>query len=299
VEGFCPPAANGRAGVRDGWADTRMDEILQEMAPDRLAAAIEASHVAFFRQLGRSARVVVRSDGGQVAVTTGVPFPFLNGVMATRLTPEAVDAAIDREVGHFTADGLPFFWWVGPTTAPADLGERLRARGFSRAFEMPGMAADLDALPEAGPLPEGIAIERVADAVSLAQWNRIALAAFDFPPELEESVLAIETDLGWSPDDPYHRYLGRLDGQPVASSALYMGAGVAGIFTVGTLPEARRRGTGRAITLAPLLDARERGYRVGILSASRMGEPIYRRLGFQEYCRLAAYALATEGQDDA
>jgi len=66
-------------------------------------------------------------------------------------------------------------------------------------------------------------------------------------------------------------------------------AGVAGIFAVSTLPEARGRGIGTALTVAPLVDAREAGYRVGTLQASDMGYPIYRKLGFQDVCQYNLY----------
>jgi len=39
------------------------------------------------------------------------------------------------------------------------------------------------------------------------------------------------------------------------------------------------------------LEAREMGYRFGILQASPMGENVYRRLGFEEYGRLPNYIL--------
>jgi GNAT superfamily N-acetyltransferase len=75
----------------------------------------------------------------------------------------------------------------------------------------------------------------------------------------------------------------------VATSAVYYACGVAGIYMVATLEAYRGRGIGRVITLAPLVDARRRGYRVGILQASQMGLPVYLRLGFERNCDIPWY----------
>jgi hypothetical protein len=43
------------------------------------------------------------------------------------------------------------------------------------------------------------------------------------------------------------------------------------------------------MTLAPLADAAAAGYQVGVLGASPMGEPVYRRIGFAAYCTIGIY----------
>ena len=74
-----------------------------------------------------------------------------------------------------------------------------------------------------------------------------------------------------------------LHDEPVALTSLFLHAGVAGIYGVTTIPEARRQGIAAAMTQSALHEARLLGYRVAILSPTQMSRGIYRRLGFQEY----------------
>ena len=88
---------------------------------------------------------------------------------------------------------------------------------------------------------------------------------------------------------PWRHYLGRLAGVPVATSALLFAAGVAGVYCVSTVERAGRQGIGAAVTLAALREARDLGFTIGVLGSSEMGYPVYRRLGFIEYCSIGLY----------
>ena len=94
---------------------------------------------------------------------------------------------------------------------------------------------------------------------------------------------------GIEPDGPMRHYVGLLDGEPVGASSLMLAAGVASLQLVATVPEARRRGVGTAMSLAPMVDARDLGYGIGVLASSPLGFGVYRRIGFREYFRWTVY----------
>lgn len=83
-------------------------------------------------------------------------------------------------------------------------------------------------------------------------------------------------------DMTWQLYVGYIDRQSVSTSILYNGAGVSGIYGVGTIPTQRNKGIGAAMTLIPLLEARKHGYNFGVLFSSQMGCSVYKRLGFRE-----------------
>ena len=73
---------------------------------------------------------------------------------------------------------------------------------------------------------------------------------------------------------------------------MVLDAGVAGIHNVATIPEARSQGTGKLMTLNPLFEKTELGYRVATLPASLMGYPLYQQMGFKDICKLQLYLHA-------
>jgi predicted acetyltransferase len=75
----------------------------------------------------------------------------------------------------------------------------------------------------------------------------------------------------------------------VATATSFFGSGIVGIYFVCTVERARRQGIAAGITLAALREARELGSSIGVLGSSEMGYPVYRRLGFEEYCRIGLY----------
>jgi len=95
--------------------------------------------------------------------------------------------------------------------------------------------------------------------------------------------------VGLDASSPLRHYLASVDGEPVGTSSIFFGAGVAGIYDVSTLPAHRRKGIGAAITRSAMTIAREDGYRMAILHSSALGNRVYQSLGFKECCRIGQF----------
>ena len=146
-----------------------MSEIVQDLSTPALVRAIEANLCETWAYFGHWPQAEVYDGPDMLRVITGVPFPWCNGIFRTQLSPEETDAKIEATLTHFKARHLPLIWWTGPSTRPADLGERLQAHGLWHAEDAPGMAVDLLALPEELPTPSGLTIEPVGDVETLKE----------------------------------------------------------------------------------------------------------------------------------
>ena len=219
---------------------------------------------------------------------TGILDPGFNRVFKARLRPDALDRRIEETLEPFRGRKLPMCWWVGPASSPANLGERLESHGLRLEDRVPGMAVELDFLKRVEP-PKGLRIERVRDRRALADWTRIIISVFGLPVESSSIILELFDRLGYTPDSNWVDYVGILGDETVSASTLFLEREVAGIYNVATLPDARGRGIGAAMTFAPLQEAREMGRRIGILQSSHMGYGVYRRLGFEQCCTIDMY----------
>jgi GNAT superfamily N-acetyltransferase len=250
---------------------------------------IEENGAEFLMALGRAAGAEVRDDGRVQWCIGNSPIDYHNCVVHADLTPEEADEEIEASLERMRVHGVPGSWHVGPSMRPTDLGERLVAHGFEYGGDDIGMAVDLSTLPDEVPVPEGFAVERVRDEAGLTAWVEALGSGFGEGPVEAEWVGEMYRRLGIGNEEQYRHYLGRLDSEPLATATLFIGAGVAGIYFVCTVGRARRRGIGAAVTLAALREARDLGHPVGVLGSSEMGHPVYRRLGFEEYCRIGLY----------
>jgi GNAT superfamily N-acetyltransferase len=267
-----------------------MRDILSDFSNrDLVKTTIRANWENYHYCLGRSPSVELSIGKYLTWLITAMPDHFMNLVVCTELPAHGAAELIEDSLAHFRAKRVRRLSWLAEPGVPAtELKVHLTTRGFrfneSYSAEM---AADLSRLPKDMPTLDGLDIVCVDNLELLRKWIKVASIGFGMPPEVEPVWCEFFAEAAFIP--PFRTYLALLDGVPVATSQLFTSAAVAGIYNVTCLPEARNRGIGTAITMAPLRYAFEMGYRVGILQASNLGRRVYQRLGFEDFGKLSVY----------
>ena len=183
---------------------------------------------------------------------------------------EALVAALPELARQYEAAGT-IAWTVWVPASDTRVKEALEASGSVLDATPEAMAAPLEEIDcDAG--AEGLDWEQVE---GLAEMGAILGEAFHWSGEPIGEVLEAVTDVG-------HLYVARVDGRPGGCVGCVDTDGDAGIYWVGTLPEARGRGLAGGLMRQALRDARERGCTTTSLQATAMGRPVYRRLGYRE-----------------
>lgn len=219
---------------------------------------------------------VLELDGGVTAaiVDTAPDFSIFNAVVyddgaeLRDVIDDLADAYADAGVRAWTV-------WVRP--GDEQTAAALRDGGHVLDGE-PGLMAATLADMDLEPRTE-LDLVRDADWRTIGDLNGSAWGAgHHFADVLE-------------PADPAFgsRYVARVDGEPAACAITWTEDANAEVILVATAPEAQVRGLCSELMRTALREARDGGATTTTLEASRKGEPIYERLGYETLGRLALY----------
>lgn len=243
------------------------------MASQDVLAAADRNMVEAWRALLRRApRPLERVIDGAHLLSSGLPVAMVNPAYALEPTGRNPAALVDEVRDHYGSVGLPFALYFRDDVTP-ELADACAAAGMVEHWQVPLMV--LDPIPTIPEPPAGLRVERL-DAANADVYASVIAAGFGAPHELAVALFG----RGLAAATEFVGLLGYLDGEPVATSAVFVGAGVAGVYNVATVPSARGRGVGAAMTWAAVAAGAEAGATASILQASEAGQPVYERMGY-------------------
>ncbi len=234
-----------------------------------------------FGALARARGDVVHDDGTLMSSDRGSASPFGNvAVIRTPLDDEGW-RRVTQQLADFYRPGpaggyLVFSAWPTPD---------LTGAGFGRVGHPPLMWRPPAPIDFSVASPPGLEIREVVDADTARDWEQVMVEGYP-EPELQPfrpgCLLPVEalTAPGW------RHWVGALDGEPVATSSAYVSSTHVDVEFIATMPGARGRGVGRAMTAVathadPGLPA--------LLISSDLGRPVYEGLGYLPLLRFSLW----------
>jgi N-acetylglutamate synthase-like GNAT family acetyltransferase len=233
---------------------------------------LHASMRHWYRLIGagsEGARTLERDGLVAALVPASAERSVVNAVVYER--PEALADAYDDIAAAYDEIGAKWTVWVHD-------GDRGSAALLERAGHV------LDASPEA----------MAADLAAVPPRRPAADALGDWTAEGELSDVGAINDRAYGhggdwfsraltslPRATINLYVARRDGEPVGCCAIVDDGTNTEVQMVAVVPEARGAGISGKLIAHGLADAVDRGMRTSTLVATKLGRPVYERLGFR------------------
>jgi ribosomal protein S18 acetylase RimI-like enzyme len=233
-------------------------------------------------------RVLAESTGGRIweaegvsaAIVPGSPRrSFFNSVLYD--DPVSMVKSIDAIAETYAEAGIDA-WTVWVPEADTPLANALEASGHVLDATPRAMAMPLDELRPPAPDPE-LEIREESDYELVSSLNEVAygFAPGEFP--------VMRGDLS-----ALRAYLGSIGGETVACAGAFSHGSDCEIVFVAVLPEGRGRGISGRLMACALADAVEQGLETTTLQATKLGYPVYVRLGYGDYGELQMWERRPE-----
>ena len=254
---------------------------MAEMKADHdLVRIADENFIASFRKLAQHvSHGETHEEGSIFSFSTGLPLSGFNGCVVTQDVPSA---ELATSAAWVAAHDVPFRVWVAEKLA-AGLAEVPARYGLEPAAALyPGMV--LHPLPDAPTLAAGVHVVETFEP-----------SRDEFIGVLEESGLADQLahrliSPSFVADPDVQLFVGKLDGKSVGTSIAIRSGHACGVYNVGTLSEARRRGVGSAVTWAAVGAGRAWGCDTVVLQSSVMGLSMYADMGFRTVAPYVTFA---------
>jgi hypothetical protein len=210
------------------------------------------------------------SFGANVATLTAPLFPGGVDEVTT-----ALDDFYAFSTGTYSGAAYLFSPWPTPD---------LRPHGWTLLGYEPLMLRPAGGTPP--PPPPALRIEDVRDEAGLRAFELAIVRGFE-SSDLEAQGPGAVFGPAILTDDRFRLWVGWEGDQPVSAASTFVAAGINDVILVGTVPAARKRGYGAALTWrATLADPTL----PSLLLSTDDGRPVYERLGYQSLFRFAVWS---------
>lgn len=232
----------------------------------------------------------LEEGGGVLLGRSGTDFPFVfNG--AARTDPAVAPSDVLARADAFFGPGQGYTL----VTHPGD-DQDLHAHAESLDLFAFGTSPEMVCRERLADVErtDGIVLRRATDEADIADFVSVGSAAYPSlgmpATAMSEAITRFDRLL-----EPHIAVVVAYDDdRPVAAAQAFLSHGIAGVYWVGTLEEARGKGLGEAVCRWVTNWAFDQGAAAQTLQASTMGESIYLRMGYETIYRYTSWFRSGE-----
>ena len=252
---------------------------------------IEANHRMASRFYAHSGHAT--SLPGALAVYSGADSPAFN-IASLTPPPASLPATLNQLTCHYDRLLAGSSLWLCEQLAPHADPALLRQYRYRFQQSAPGLLAGPFPAPRR-PAPSGLTVQPVRHAHEALAFAHLVSVIFHVAFPLCQRIYA--NPAAWRA--PAYGWLAYRDQEPVGCAMVTAADGVAGFYSVGTLPQYQGRGYGEVLMRhAAHFAATRLNCHQSVLQSSPDGRRLYNRLGFREFTTFTIYQRAFPASEE-
>jgi hypothetical protein len=258
------------------------------MNQDELLHLSDLNLAECYREVSRwSANTDIAEQSDILFVCGASTFPAINFAIRIGRKPQTPPELLISQAKEFFAKRKRSFTITVRTHIDQDLLDKCEELKLIKIANIPGMF--IEKILEEKPLPNGVTLKHVTNKAMVNDFAEVVATSYTrlgMPEEAGRSTFS-------NPNAflvPYiYAVVAYKDNKPVSCALALLSHGIAGVYYVGTVETARGMGLAEQCVRAVGNAAIKFGARCVILQASIYGEPVYKRMGYQESTRYLRY----------
>ena len=225
----------------------------------------------------------IAEQGDILFVCGASTFPALNFVIRVGRKPQTPPDLLISQAKEFFARRKRSFTIIVRTHIDQDLLDKCEELKLTKLSNTPGMF--IEKTLEEKPLPDGVTLKHVTNKVMVNDFAEVVALSYTILGLPEEAGRSVFSNPNAFLVPHLYAVVAYRDNKPASCALALLSHSIAGIYYVGTIESARGMGLAEQCVRAVGNTAFEFGARCVILQASIYGEPVYKRMGYQEFTR--------------
>jgi hypothetical protein len=258
------------------------------MNQDELLHLSDLNLAECYREISRwSTNTDIAEQGDALFACGASSFPAINFAMRIGPKPQKPPELLISQAVEFFGKRKRSFTITVRTHIDQDLLDKCEELKLIKIASVPGMF--IEKILAEKPLPDGVALKHATNKSMVSDFTEVVALSYTRLGMPEEASRSSFSNPNAFLVPHIYAVVAYKDEKPASCALALLSHGIGGIYYVGTIESARGIGLAEHCVRVVGNTAFKLGARFVILQASPYGEPVYKRMGYQESTRYLRY----------